>query len=87
MGKCTNADNPEITGRGVLWSFYLQGLLMVTNGLLDIEKRDIVPSMITILVICVALLYQAINETLIYLALILHLLLCFHVLASHAVIV
>ena len=57
------------------------------NRLFDIETQDIVPSMITILVICVALLYGAIIQTSIYLALILHLLLCFHVLISHAVIV
>jgi hypothetical protein len=68
-------DSPEITGRGVLLSFYVQGFLMgerfivksplccltrmacinkVTNGVLDIE---LVPSVVTTLVICVTLLY------------------------------
>lgn len=45
------------------------------------------PSLVTILAICAALLCEVISEGSLYVALILHLLLCFHVLASHAVIV
>ncbi|KAF8797382.1 hypothetical protein BYT27DRAFT_7247155 [Phlegmacium glaucopus] len=85
--NCTYDDNSEITGRGVLLSFYIQGFLMVANGLLEIEEQNIVPSILTTLVICLTLLYEVFKERSIYLALILHLLLCFHVLASHAVIV
>ena len=28
MDNCTYEDNPEITGRGILFSFYFQGFLM-----------------------------------------------------------
>ncbi len=59
----------------------------VLIGVLDINARELMPSLITILAICAALLCEVISEGSLYVALILHLLLCFHVLASHAVIV
>lgn len=45
------------------------------------------PSFVTIFVICGVLLYEVIREESVFLSLVLHLLLCFHVLALHAVVV